>query len=54
VHFFGIDCLTFSDGIRLQDGDVVRISAEGYGRPLQNVICAKRQRPARVTVVGLG
>jgi len=54
VHFFGTDCLSFSDGIRLQDGDMVQISAEGYGRPLQNVIYAKRQRPVRVTVVGLG
>jgi hypothetical protein len=54
VHFFGTDCLSFSDGIRLENGDVVVISAEGYGRPLRNVICADRTKPARVNVVALG
>jgi hypothetical protein len=54
VHFFGTDCLRFSDDIHLEDGDVVQISVEGYGRPLRNVICANRGSPARVSVVALG
>lgn len=54
VHFFGTDCLSFSDNIRLQDGDVVQIAVEGYGRPLRNVVCADLTRPALVSVVALG
>jgi hypothetical protein len=54
VHFFGTDCLSFSDGIRLENGDVVQISVEGYGRPLRNVIRADRTTPVRVSVVALG
>lgn len=54
VHFFGTDCLSFSDNIRLQDGDVVQISVEGYGRPLRNVVTASRDEPSRVSVVALG
>jgi hypothetical protein len=36
VHFFGTDCLSFSDGIRLQDCDVMEVSPEAFGRPLRN------------------
>jgi hypothetical protein len=36
VHFFGTNCLSFSDGIRLQQGDVMQVAAEGFGRPLCN------------------
>jgi hypothetical protein len=38
VHFFGTDCLSFGDQIRLRDGDVMQIAAEGYGRPLCNPV----------------
>jgi hypothetical protein len=38
VHFFGTDCLSFGDQIRLRDGDVMQIAAEGYGRPLRNPV----------------
>jgi hypothetical protein len=36
VHFFGTDCLSYSDGLRLQEGDVMEVTAEGFGRPLRN------------------
>jgi hypothetical protein len=36
VHFFGTDCLSFSDGIRLQEGDVMEVAPESFGRPLRN------------------
>jgi hypothetical protein len=36
VHFFGTDCLSFSDGIRLEDRDVMQVAPEGFGRPLRN------------------
>lgn len=38
VHFFGTDCLSFSDGIRLHQGDVMEITAEGFGRALRNPV----------------
>jgi hypothetical protein len=38
VHFFGTAALSFSDGIQLSDGDVMRASFEGFGRPLINPV----------------
>lgn len=38
VHFFGTAALSFSDGIRLKDGDVMQASFEGFGRPLRNPV----------------
>jgi len=38
IHFFGTDRLSFSDGIRLHDGDVMQIAAEKFGRPLRNPV----------------
>jgi hypothetical protein len=54
VHFFGTDCLSFSDDIHMEDGDVVQIAAQGYGRPLRNVVCSDRTSPSRVSVAALG
>ena len=53
VHFYGTDCLSFSDHIRLQDGDVMQIAAEGYGRPLRNPVRADNSTPALINVVPL-
>jgi hypothetical protein len=53
VHFFGTDCLSFSDNIRLQDRDIMQISVEGYGRPLRNTIRVDKSAPARLSVVPL-
>ncbi|MGB7729668.1 MAG: AraD1 family protein [Candidatus Acidiferrum sp.] len=38
VHFFGTDCLSFSDHIRLQDGDIMQVDAKGFGRALMNPV----------------
>lgn len=38
VHYFGASGLSCSAGIGLEPGDVVEISAEGFGRPLRNSI----------------
>jgi hypothetical protein len=38
VHFFGADAFSFGAGVRLQDGDVMRVRFEGLGRPLRNVL----------------
>jgi hypothetical protein len=36
VHFFGADHFSFRDRVRLQDGDVMAVSFDGFGRPLRN------------------
>jgi len=54
VHFFGTDCLSYSDNVRLQDGDVMQVSAEGYGRPLRNPVRAANSAPTLTTVIPLG
>ena len=54
VHFLGTDCLSFSDNVRLRDGDIIRISAEGYGRPLRNPVRVDSSAPALMNVIPLG
>jgi len=54
IHFFGADCLSFSDGVRLQDGDIMQVAVEGYGRPLQNTLRTSRCAPELVKVLALG
>jgi hypothetical protein len=54
IHFFGTDCLSFSDHIRLQDGDVMQVAAEGYGRSLRNPVRAAKSEPDLVKVTPLG
>jgi len=38
LHFFGAAVLSFGDGIELSDGDVMRVSFTGFGRPLRNPV----------------
>jgi hypothetical protein len=54
VHFFGTDCLSFSDHVRLQDGDIMQIAAEGFGRPLRNPVRQDKSTPLLIDVVPLG
>jgi hypothetical protein len=54
IHFFGTDCLSFSDGIHLQDGDVMQVSIEGFGRPLRNPVRVAGARPELISVKALG
>jgi hypothetical protein len=54
VHFFGTDCLSFSDNIRLADNDTMEIAVEGYGRPLRNPVCIEKATPEVVNVLPLG
>ena len=54
VHFFGTDCLSFSDHIRLQDGDVMQVAAEGFGRPLRNAVRTAKSEPEFIKVIPLG
>jgi hypothetical protein len=54
VHFFGTDCLSFSEGIHLQDGDVMQVSIEGFGRPLRNPVRVAGTKPELISVKALG
>ncbi len=38
VHYYGAHTLSFADGVRLVDGDVMAIQFEGFGRPLRNAV----------------
>ncbi len=38
VHFFGADAFSFGDGVALEDGDIMEVVWNGFGRPLRNPI----------------
>lgn len=50
VHFFGTERLSFSSGIRLQDGDMMRVGFEGFGRPLCNPVKVHASTPKLIQV----
>jgi hypothetical protein len=51
VHYFGADAFSFGAGIALEDGDVMRVSFDGFGRALRNPVSIDRSpdrwRPVR-------
>ncbi len=53
VHFFGTDCLSFSDQMRLRDGDVMQVAVEGYGRPLRNPVRAATAKANLIKTIPL-
>ena len=38
VHFFGASAFSFGEGLALEDGDVMQVRFEGFGRPLRNPV----------------
>jgi hypothetical protein len=54
IHFFGTDCLSFGSGIRLQDGDVMEVAFEGFGRPLRNSVRVSKSGSRLIEVSSLG
>ena len=50
VHYFGADCLSFGDGIRLQNDDLIEVRFENFGRPLRNRVRAAASTPTLVRV----
>lgn len=54
VHFFGADCLSFGDGVRLADGDVMQIRFEGFGRALRNSLRRSNDAPEPISAMSLG
>ncbi len=38
VHFFGAHSLSFGEGVELEDGDMMQVQFDGFGRPLRNPV----------------
>jgi hypothetical protein len=53
VHFFGADCLSFGDGLRLSNGDVMQISFDGFGRALRNTVQVHTASESPINVVAM-
>ena len=53
IHFFGADAFSFGEGIALQDGDMMEIQLEGFGRALRNPISIDREVQELVNVRGM-
>jgi hypothetical protein len=53
VHFLGADLFSFKDRLKLEDGDVMVVAFEGFGRPLRNPVRIDRaeQRAVRINVL---
>lgn len=51
VHFFGTATLSFADGIRLEDNDVVEITAPDFGCSLRSHIAMAAATPFTVTLL---
>jgi len=50
VHYFGTPGLSFAEGVHLEDGDLMSIQFEGFGRALRNPIQVIKSPEALVTV----
>ena len=51
VHFFGAATLSFSDGIKAQEGDVFEVESPPFGRPLRNPLAMVGSGSAEVTTL---
>jgi hypothetical protein len=54
VHYFGAYGISFGDGVKLADGDVMEISFEGFGRALRNPLRVDAAPDTFVPVRALG
>jgi hypothetical protein len=53
VHYLGACALSFGDGVRLAEGDVMRVAFDGFGRPLRNPVLFDESPDLPVTVESL-
>lgn len=54
VHYFGAHSLSFGEGLQLEDGDVMVIQFDGFGRALRNPVRVDWSTPRPVTVQPIG
>ena len=50
VHYFGACALSFGDGVRLADGDMMEVAFTGFGRPLSNPVLVTASHRSPVVV----
>lgn len=50
IHFFGADAFSFGANIALQDGDVMEVAFDGFGRALRNPVVVERREQRLVEV----
>jgi len=50
IHFFGADGFSFGEGFSLEDGDVMVVLWEGFGRSLRNPIRISKETDRFVAV----
>ena len=50
IHFYGADAFSFGAGVSLEDGDIMVVAWEGFGRPLRNPLrcLSETDKPIRV------
>lgn len=53
IHFLGAHSLSFGQGIRLKNGDIMSVQFEGFGRPLQNPVMVTSEKQAPIEVIPL-
>lgn len=53
VHYFGAYALSFGEGVVLQDGDVMCVAFDGFGRPLRNPLRVQPPLPGAIPVTAL-
>jgi hypothetical protein len=53
IHFLGAHSLSFGQGIKLQNGDIMSIQFEGFGRPLRNPLLFAGEKNTPVEVIPL-
>jgi hypothetical protein len=53
IHFLGAHSLSFGQGIELNDGDVMEVHFDGFGRPLRNPMQIAQQKNLPVEVIPL-
>lgn len=47
-HFFGTASFSFSDGIKVEDGDEFRIESSSFGKPLCNTLQKREHKPQKI------
>jgi len=53
VHYFGACSLSFGEGIRLENGEVMKVEFDGFGRALRNPLQVEKQSATVFTVQSL-
>lgn len=50
IHFFGADAFSFGENTHLEDGDMMEVSFEDFGRPLVNPVRVSKQKESILPV----